>query len=296
MSNLHRGPTLVEPPTNPDPYTSGETKEGKDSSKPAPEEVRGKQSTVRQWVPAATTVGLILGYEILARMGLLGQHFPTSIEIGSALLFEFAHEKFWTRLFETLFAWVVGFVVATIIAIPMGFALAAVKVLYKSTRLVIEFLRPIPPVAVLPLAVLVLGTGTEMKIYLVIFAALWPILIQTIYGAHDLDPVAHDTVRAYGLKRSHQYRWVILPSAAPYIATGLRLSATIALIVTIATELIVGSNGLGFHLNEFRYASNTPGMYAMILVAGILGWLNAAFFRSIERRVLHWHHSQRGEA
>jgi ABC-type nitrate/sulfonate/bicarbonate transport system permease component len=189
----------------------------------------------------------------------------------------------------------VGFASALVLALPLGIVVGSARPVYRSVRLLIDFLRPIPPVAVLPLAVLLYGTGTEMKVYLVAFSAFWPILFQTLYGVQDVDPVARDTVRAYGLGRFAQLWHVVLPSALPYIATGLRLAATIALVVTIATELIVGSQGLGFAINQVRYASDMPAMYALVLIAGMLGLLVSVALRAIERRVLRWHPSQRQE-
>src|SRR5690606_8211267 len=158
-----------------------------------------------------------------------------------ALVTELGNGEFWDRLLQTVQSWLIGFAVATVIALPLGLVLASTRFLFRSTRLIIDFLRPIPPLAILPLAVLLLGSGTSMKVWLVAFSALWPMLFQTIYGAHDVDGVARDTARSYGLGRGAIYRHVVIPGALPYIATGVRLAATIALVVTIATELIVGS-------------------------------------------------------
>ncbi|GII87540.1 nitrate ABC transporter permease [Sphaerisporangium siamense] len=258
---------------------------------------RGTTRPAPPWVlPTATVVGVLVAAELVIRSGVVGTHFPTITATGRALGREVTQAGFWTAMGETTYAWLAGFGLATLIAIPLGLGIASSRFAFRSSRLLIDFLRPIPPVAILPLAVLVLGTGTQMKIWLVVFSALWPVLFQTIYGAQDVDPVARDTARAYGLSRLERYRYVVVPSAAPYIATGLRLAATIALVVTIATELIVGSAGLGYRINQVRYADDTPAMYALIFVAGILGWLITVCFRYLEKRLLHWHHSQRVEA
>ena len=253
-----------------------------------------KARSRRSWVlPLATVLGLLVVAELATRMQLLGPHFPTVLDGARELVTQVRSESFWARVSETLVGWAAGFLIAALIAVPVGLLIASNRFVFRSTRLIIDFLRPIPPVAVLPLAVLLVGTGTEMKIYLVAFSAVWPVLFQTVYGAQDVDPVARESARAYGLNRFQQYRHVVLPSAMPYIATGLRLAATIALVVTIATELIVGSVGLGYEINQVRYADNTPAMYALIFVAGVIGWLITMAFSFAERRVLHWHHSHR---
>jgi ABC-type nitrate/sulfonate/bicarbonate transport system permease component len=237
--------------------------------------------------------GLLILVEVVTRLELLGPHFPTVVETGQELVRQVQTSQFWNRVAQTLLGWAGGFTIAVVLAVPLGLLVAANRFSFRSSRLIIDFLRPIPPIAILPLAVLLVGTGTEMKIYLVAFSALWPILFQTMYGAQDVDPVARDSARAYGLGNWQQYRHVVLPSATPYIATGLRLAATIALVVTIATELIVGSVGLGYEINQVRYAANTPAMYALIFVAGVIGWLITLAFTALERRALFWHHSHR---
>ena len=246
-------------------------------------------------LPVATTVGVLLVAELVLRTQVLGSEFPPVTAVVSALVGEATSGELWGRLQETVVGWLLGFTMATVVALPLGLLLASTNFLFRSSRLVIEFLRPIPPLAILPLAVLLLGSGTSMKVWLVAFSAVWPMLFQTIYGAHDVDGVARDTARSYGLSRREIYRHVVVPGALPYIATGVRLSLTIALVVTIATELIVGSAGIGFRINEVRYAGDTTAMYALILVAGLLGWMSTAMSRAFEKRLLFWHPSQRQE-
>ena len=248
----------------------------------------------RGWVlPLSAVAGVLALLQLLTASGLLGRHFPTVVAVAQSLAEQIGTQVFWDRVVETLTAWAAGFLIAAVLAVPAGLVIAANRLVFRSTRLLIDFLRPIPPVAVLPLAVLLMGTGTEMKIYLVAFSAVFPILFQTMYGVQDVDPVTRDTTRAYGLSNWQQYRHVVLPSATPYIATGLRLAATIALVVTVATELIVGSSGLGYGINQVRYADDVPAMYALIFVTGLIGWLITIGFSALEKRVLHWHHSHR---
>lgn len=253
----------------------------------------GRTDWLHRLLPLLTVFGLLAVVQLFTATAVFGGQFPTVFEVAAALTRELNTQLFWQRLAETFAGWFGGFAIAAALAVPLGLVIAANDFVFRSTRLVIDVLRPIPPVAVLPLAVLLIGTGTDMKIGLVAFSAFWPILFQVVYGAHDVDPVARDSTRAYGLNRMQQYRHVVLPSATPYIATGLRVASSVALIVTIATELIVGSAGLGYEINQVRYADNVPAMYALIFVAGLLGWLATVLFSAGERRLLHWHHSHR---
>jgi ABC-type nitrate/sulfonate/bicarbonate transport system permease component len=172
---------------------------------------------------------------------------------------------------------------------------AEVTKLKVGVRAVVEFLRPIPSVALIPLAILIWGSGLESKVFLAAFASTWPLLMQTLYGVQDVDPVATDTARSFGLSRPQRFLHVTLPSAGPYIATGIRISAAVSLILAVTAELVIGSPGLGQQINIARQSENVDVMYALIAVTGLLGWGVNVVFTRLERRVLFWHPSQRAE-
>ena len=176
---------------------------------------------------------------------------------------------------------------------PVGIVVGSSRPLYRAVRAVIEFLRPIPSVALIPLAVLIYGSGLESKVFLAAFASTWPLLMQTLYGVQDVDPVATDTARSFGFSRPQRLLYVTLPSAVPYIATGVRISAAVALILVVTAELVIGAPGLGREINLARQGEAVELMYALIVVTGLLGWRVNVLFTRIERRVLHWHPSQR---
>jgi ABC-type nitrate/sulfonate/bicarbonate transport system permease component len=201
--------------------------------------------------------------------------------------------EFWTAVGNTLQGWALGLAIAAALAIPLGVLLGSSTVLYRSMRFPIEFLRPIPSVALIPLAVLVYGTGLESKVFLAAFAAFWPLLVQTLYGVRDVDPVATDTARSFGLGRVERLWRIKLPSALPYVATGIRISSSVALILAVTAELVIGSAGLGRSINVARSGGAVELMYALILATGILGWLLNVAAVQAERRVLHWHPSHR---
>ena len=158
--------------------------------------------------------------------------------------------------------------------------------------------KTIPAIAILPVALVLWGATLTMKFALVAFAVFWPLVIQVYYGVRSLDPVARDTARVLGIRGARQFLLVVAPSAAPFIATGLRVSVAVALIVDIVAELIGGGSGIGAQilLAENSGPSAYPVMYAYILVAGLLGVLLAGLFTLAESRVMHWHESQRAAA
>jgi ABC-type nitrate/sulfonate/bicarbonate transport system permease component len=249
-------------------------------------------------LPWIGTALMLAAYQVVGQTGILfdSAYVPGLPDIVDALVKELGDSGFWSALWATLEAWILGFMLGAVVAIPLGIAIGTSPTTYRSVRLLIEFIRPIPAIAVLPLAVLLWGVGLEMKVYIVAFGAFFPLLFQAIYGVQDVDPVARDTVRAYGLSRFQIFRHVSVPSAMPYIATGIRLAATLALIITVGQEFLVGNSGLGYQINEARYASDSPKMYALIVAIGVVGLTLTIGLRRGERRVMHWHASQRVES
>jgi ABC-type nitrate/sulfonate/bicarbonate transport system permease component len=248
----------------------------------------------RSALPAGTLLALLALGELLVRSGAIErEYFSAPSEVFSSLVEQVQTGVFWERVGETLAAWAGGFGIAVAVGVPLGLALGSSRFAYDSTRALIDFLRPIPPIAVLPLMILVLGSGLTMKIVLAAIGALWPVLFQAIYAVQDVDPVARDTARAYGLGRVEVFVRVVLPSALPYIATGVRMAVAVALLVVIATELVAGTSGLGFEMNTLRNAGRVADVYALVLVSGLLGMAMTAAVRAAQRRALHWHASER---
>jgi ABC-type nitrate/sulfonate/bicarbonate transport system permease component len=245
------------------------------------------------WLGVAAVLALL---ELLTRTDAISsRHFPPPTDIAGALADQVVTGDFWAAVGNTMQGWAIGLAVAAAIAIPVGIVIGSSAALWRAVRAVIEFLRPIPSVALIPLAVLIWGSGLESKVFLAAFASTWPLLMQTLYGVQDVDPVATDTARSFGLSRPQRLVHVTLPSAVPYIATGVRISAAVALILAITAELVIGAPGLGAQINVARQSENPDVMYALIAVTGLLGWGVNVIFTRLERRVLHWHPSQRAE-
>jgi ABC-type nitrate/sulfonate/bicarbonate transport system permease component len=246
------------------------------------------------WLGVAAVLAL---FELLTRTDVISsRHFAPPSEMFAALADEATTGAFWTAVGNTMQGWALGLALAAAIAIPCGIFIGSSSLLYRSVRAVIEFLRPIPSVALIPLAILIWGSGLESKVFLAAFASTWPLLMQTLYGVQDVDPVATDTARSFGFSRAQRMFHVTLPSAVPYIATGVRISGSVALILAVTAELVIGAPGLGQEINIARQSENVDVMYALIGVTGLLGWAVNVVFTQLEKRVLFWHPSQRTEA
>jgi ABC-type nitrate/sulfonate/bicarbonate transport system permease component len=155
-------------------------------------------------------------------------------------------------------------------------------------RFTIDFLRTIPPVALIPLVLLLYGATQKMAILLVIFGSTGPLLLQTMYGAQQIDPQIRDVGRAYLLRRRQFVLRVLIPSAAPFVATGVRISATISLLLAIGAELIGGAPGLGANITIDAQSNNIPRMYAYIVVCAGLGAALNLIMLAVERRAIAW--------
>jgi ABC-type nitrate/sulfonate/bicarbonate transport system permease component len=248
-------------------------------------------------LPWLSVAGVLVLFETLPRIGLLPEdHFPPMSLILGELAVETIDPAFWSALWNTLEGWALGLGIAALVAVPLGILIGSIKLLYRATHVLIEFLRPVPSVALIPLAILIYGAGLESKVFLAAFASFWQLLLQTLYGVQDVDPVATDTASSFGFSRPQRLAYVTLPSTVPYIATGLRIASAVALILSVTAELVIGAPGLGREINVARAGGNVELMYALIIATGLLGWALNGLFVRIERRVLHWHPSQRTAA
>jgi ABC-type nitrate/sulfonate/bicarbonate transport system permease component len=261
----------------------------------------GPRARRRRGVPQALLglaglLVLVLLVEILPRIGVLPrEYFPPSSEIGKALVDQVQTPEFWTAVGNTLEGWAIGLAIASVAGVVLGILIGSSRFTRELTASTIEFLRPIPSVALIPIAVLVFGTDIESKLLLVVYASFWQVLIQVLYGVQDIDPVAQDTARAYGLGRWARVRYLTWPTALPYVMTGLRLAAAVALILAVTAELVIGNPGLGKLLATAQSSGAYTTTYAIVVVTGILGVLVNLVFRAVERWSLSWHPSQRGE-
>lgn len=255
----------------------------------------GRRSTTLA-AKVLVVVALLGLWQLLTVTGALNRaSFPTMASTLQALGDLLPTASFWATLADTVEGWAVGLAVGAVAAVLLGSAIGLSRFAHRSTAPVIEFLKAVPSIAILPLAIVVLGTHLEMKLTLVGYAVFFPLVIQVVYGVRALDPTVADTAASLQVRGVRRFLVVVLPSAAPFIATGLRISAATALILEVVAELIGGAPGLGQRILTAENAgpSMFPLMYAFILVTGILGIVLTGVFSLAEKRVLHWHESQR---
>jgi ABC-type nitrate/sulfonate/bicarbonate transport system permease component len=261
----------------------------------APLRAAARRLQLPDWaLPWASVIGVLVLFDLLPRIGVLpSRHFPPISDSLRTLADQATTASFWEAVGNTVEGWALGLGIATALAVPIGIVIGSSRLLYRACRAVIEFLRPIPSVALIPLAILIYGTGLQSKVFLATFACFWQMLVQTLYGVQDVDPVATDTARSFGFSRVQRLFRVTLPSSVPYIATGLRIASAVSLILNVTAELVIGSAGLGRSINVARSGGDVELMYALIIATGLLGVVLNAIFVQGERRLLRWHPSHR---
>ena len=240
------------------------------------------------------TLGVIV--QLLPTLGIVrSQDLPTTTTILSEFFRLLGTPELWQGLYDTIYVWGIGLLIAVVAGAALGILIGSIEWVRLLTHSTIEFLRPIPSVALIPLVVLLFGTQYTSALTLVIYASFWQVLVQTIYGVADVDPVATETARSYRFSLWRRIRSVLLPTALPFIMTGVRLAATVALVLTVTAQLIIGTPGLGQMIAFSENAGAVPTTYALVLITGLLGVIINIGARLLEARLLSWHMSFRHE-
>ncbi|MFD2364323.1 MULTISPECIES: ABC transporter permease [unclassified Arthrobacter] len=256
-----------------------------------------------QWTAAgpyvlgvAGILAALIAWELFSAFGPVSQHHlpPPSVVIPT-FLNNFTFTQFWLTVGQTMWAWFLGLTLATFGGLAVGLLIGSSSLLRTGTHTTVEFLRPIPAVGLIPLAALLFGPRIGAELLIVVYGCFWIVMIQAMYGITDIDKVADDTVRTLRMTWLQRVRHLVLPTLLPYLMTGIRLAATVALILAISSELIVGTPGIGRAVAQAQLNDNPAAMIALILTSGLLGILVNLIFRFIERKVLFWHSSVRSE-
>jgi len=253
------------------------------------------------WVRGATgVVVFLLICEAAGRLGIISRAaLPLTSSVLARVVLLAGNTRFLADVGATLEAWAVGMAITVAVGVPLGVLLGTLPGVRSATRAIVEFLRPIPSVALIPLVGLLLGPGLRLSATLIVYGAIWPVLYNTIAGIDDVDPLAKETNRAFGFSWLATIRMVSLPSAAPFIATGIRLASAVAIILDIAAGYLAGpinGPGIGAYIaQESTGAGDLTVILAATVWAGILGLALDLILTGAQRRLLRWHHTRLGE-
>ena len=182
----------------------------------------------------------------------------------------------------------IGYFIAVVLALALGLAMGVWRRFFLLLEPLVEFLRPIPSPAYLPMAILFLGIDDVMKVFMVAFAAFFPILLNTVAGVRSVDPVLLETGKTFGYGRWDIVTRILLPASASFVLTGMRISLAIALIVTVIAEMVAGNSGIGFYVLNAQRSFLVTEMYAGVVALALVGFALNKLFVFVEHWLLHW--------
>jgi NitT/TauT family transport system permease protein len=239
----------------------------------------------------AGVVAFLILWEATSRSGLVPREFiPPPSVVAVALGHSLGQSEFIQGAVSTVLSWIIAVVLASVLGVALGLLLGSVPRLRTAATIVVEFLRPLPGVALIPLVISLIGTQAQTKIALATFVSIWPIMFNTIYALGGVDPRLTEVARSYRVPRWRTMLLVKLPATLPFILTGIRFATSIALISLVSTEFLTGGTiGLG----QFIYSSGSQaGRMDLVLAgtvfAGILGLLANALINGAQRWLLPW--------
>lgn len=237
-------------------------------------------------------VGVVAGiivWQIVAATDVFGEGaIPTVTAVAEALIDAVLSMKYWSEVGVTTLLWLIGLSCVVILALPAGVVLAEVATLRAWTQSTIDFLRSIPHIAFIPLALVLIGSNPIMVTVMVVVGAIWPLLLQTIAGVTSVDRVTKDTARSLQLSTRQRVTRVTGPAAMPFVLTGLKISASLALIIVVVTGMLGGTPGLGREIVSAQESFQTPLLYAYLVTIGVMGFGINVVFELAERRLLAW--------
>jgi ABC-type nitrate/sulfonate/bicarbonate transport system permease component len=257
---------------------------------------RRKPTRLRRAIEIVLLIALVLvAWQVAATSGVFGQNsWPTLGLFWSTAVETVPTQAYWVAIANTMVSWAIGLAISVVIAIPVGLLIGSTSFLRRLTTPTVDFMRTIPSIILVPLAVLLYGSTNQMKIILIVFASVWPLLLQAVYGIRAVEPVARETFSAYGVRWRDRVRFLYLPTASPYLATGIRLAAIASLLVAIGIEIIASAPGLGYQIGVKQANGLAASSFVYLITAAILGLIITGIFTWVEHRAMYWHPSRRG--
>lgn len=236
-------------------------------------------------------VGAVLLWWVVTALGLVGHVLlPSPLEVMTAIARSIADGSLARHVGISLLRVLEGFLLALAIAVPVGMIMGSSQVARGLVEPIVELLRPIPPIAMIPIAILWFGIEELSKVLIIAYGAFFPILLNTVAGFQEVDRTHVRAAQTLGASRLQIFRDVVLRSAYPFIVVGARLGMGMAFIVLVAAELIASSAGLGYLINDGRYAFRTDQIFLGMVSIGVLGYVLNKGLLEAERRLLKWKH------
>lgn len=231
---------------------------------------------------------LIGVWQLVILSGTMPSMAPDVPEIFRAIVEVLGLGVFWAAIAKTMTAALSGWLIAVAVGVTLGLLVGSISYLDRSTSILIDFGRSFPVLALMPVVIMLLGSNTRMEIVVVSLSCLWPVLVQTIYGARRQEAAVVDTIRVFRIPKGLWFRRVLLPGALPFIATGVRISASIAILVAVGVEVLSQAPGIGREITLAQESQDWDLAFAYLFFAGLMGWGIALGLQAVETRFLKW--------
>lgn len=194
-----------------------------------------------------------------------------------------------THLFASLQNMALGLAFAAIFGVGFGLVIGESKLIREATGPFLNFVRAIPPAAIVPIVIVAMGTGPAPKVFIIAFACVWPILLNTVDGVRGMNPQLMETARAFRIPFGLRNRKILFMEALPQIMAGVRIALAVSLVLMVISEFVGASKGLGFYIREKKESFAMAEAWGGTLLTGLLGYLLSAAFLKFERWALKWH-------
>ena len=221
--------------------------------------------------------------------------FPTPVETVEKFGDLVTTSAYWNAVRETLVTAVIGFAISAAIGIPVGMLIGMSRRAQLSTQFIVDFGRTIPVIALLPLAILILHLGRSMALFLIVFGAVWPLMVQATYAVAQISPQSRQVAKAFRINPVERFRYVYAPAMMPFLTTGLRIAASISLLIAVTASYLGRVPGLGVEMRDSG-ETDPQATFVYMITCGILGVLLNFGLVALQKRALWWHPSQRGKA
>jgi ABC-type nitrate/sulfonate/bicarbonate transport system permease component len=242
------------------------------------------------WVVFAAAVGI---WEAGARSG--GSFLvPTASAIAERAWHVWPTPDFLGDVAASMRRLAAGYAIGASVGVAVGVSMGSSRRIRQALEPLVELLRATPAIALVPALIVILGVGDRMRIAVIAFGVVFPVLVNSVDGVRAVSPELHETASLLRMARAERILRVELPAARPSIFAGLRVAVSIALVMVVMSEFIGGGDGLGHYLLVERSQADVPGMYAGILFLGVLGFVLNGVFVLVERKALSWHHEMTG--
>ena len=237
----------------------------------------------------AVAAGLVALWQLAADLRLVSPVFlPGPDKAWAALLRGFSSGDLLGKLLGTLEHMLYGWLVASVLGVALGALIGSSRAMRVYVAPTLEWLRPLPASAIIPVAIALLGLSQAMALFVIAFGAVWPMLLATIHGFAAVEPRLYEVARTLHMSRTAVIFKIALPSASPDILAGMRLSLTVALILAVVCEILAGLDGLGHWVLLSARAFRSADLFAGVILLGIVGYVTALAMEAIEHRLLRW--------